>query len=85
MRELVDALLEHSAEFAGLWARHEVAVRRRQRKTFQTKVGPITLDCEVLITEDDKQLVVLTPPAGSSALEDLRLLEVVSDQAVGPG
>lgn len=85
MRELVDALLEHSAEFAELWARHEVAVRRRQRKTFQTKVGPITLDCEVLITEDGKQLVVLTPPVGSSALEDLRLLAVVSDQAVGPG
>ncbi|WP_370330052.1 helix-turn-helix transcriptional regulator [Mycolicibacterium hippocampi] len=85
IRELVDALLEHSAEFAELWARHEVAVRRRQRKTFQTKVGPITLDCEVLITEDGKQLVVLTPPVGSSALEDLRLLAVVSDQAVGPG
>ncbi|MGB2921250.1 MAG: hypothetical protein WBC15_14280 [Mycobacterium sp.] len=85
MSELVDALLEHSAEFAELWARHEVAVRRRQRKTFQTKVGPITLDCEVLITEDDKQLVVLTPPAGSTALADLRLLAVVGDQAVGSG
>ena len=40
MRELVDGLLEHSPEFAALWARHEVAVRRMQRKTFLTTVGP---------------------------------------------
>lgn len=83
MRELVESLLEHSAEFAELWARHEVATRRMQRKTFLTKVGPITLDCEVLATTDGQQLVVLTPPAGSSALQNLHLLAVVADQAVG--
>jgi hypothetical protein len=82
-RELVESLLEHSPEFAGLWARHEVAARRMQRKTFLTRVGPITLDCEVLTTTDGQQLVVLTPPAGSSAMESLRLLAVVGDQAVG--
>lgn len=79
---LIEALLAHSAEFAQLWARHEVAVRRMQRKTFVTKVGPITLDCEVLATYDGQNLVVLTPPAGSSALDDLHLLRVVGDQAV---
>lgn len=83
MRELVDSLLECSPEFAELWARHEVAVRRMQHKTFLTRVGPITLDCEVMATTDAQQLVVLTPPAGSSALERLRLLAVVGDQAVG--
>ena len=83
MRELVDSLLEHSPEFAELWARHEVATRRMQRKTFLTRVGPITLDCEVLTTTDGQQLVVLTPPAGSSAMESLRLLAVVGNQAVG--
>jgi transcriptional regulator with XRE-family HTH domain len=83
MRELVESLLEHSNEFAGLWARHEVAIRHMQRKTFLTRVGPITLDCEVLATTDSQRLVVLAPPAGSSALEDLRLLAVVGDQAVG--
>ncbi|HEX2286505.1 MAG TPA: helix-turn-helix transcriptional regulator [Mycobacterium sp.] len=83
MCELVDSLLEHSSEFAELWARHEVAVRHMQRKTFLTRVGPITLDCEVLATTDGQRLVVLAPPAGSSALEDLRLLAVVGDQAVG--
>lgn len=83
MNELVESLLEHSPEFAELWARHEVATRRMQRKTFLTRVGPIALDCEVLATADGQQLVVLTPPAGSSALEKLRLLAVVRDQAVG--
>jgi transcriptional regulator with XRE-family HTH domain len=83
MIELVESLLENSHEFAELWARHEVAIRRMQRKTFLTRVGPITLDCEVLATTDGQRLVVLAPPAGSSALEDLRLLAVVGDQTVG--
>ena len=47
------------------------------------RVGPITLDCEVLATTDGQRLVVLTPPAGSSALENLRLLAVLRDQALG--
>jgi transcriptional regulator with XRE-family HTH domain len=83
MRELVEALLEHSPEFADLWARHEVATRRMDRKTFLTRVGPITLDCEVLATTDGQRLVLLTPPAGSDALANLRLLNVVGNQVVG--
>lgn len=83
MAELVDNLLDHSAEFAELWSRHEVAVRRMQQKTFQTKVGLITLDCETLATEHNQTLVVLTPPAGSSALADLHLLRVVGEQSIG--
>ncbi|MGV0742938.1 helix-turn-helix transcriptional regulator [Mycolicibacterium sp. XJ870] len=83
MRELVECLLQHSPEFVELWERHEVATRRLQRKTFLTRVGAITLDCEVLATTDGQQLVVLTPPAGSSALENLRMLAVLGDQAVG--
>lgn len=83
MRDLVEALLEHSPEFADLWARHEVATRRMDRKTFLTRVGPITLDCEVLATTDGQRLVLLTPPAGSDALAKLRLLDVVGNQVVG--
>lgn len=82
MDELVANLLTHSAEFTRLWARHEVSVRRMQQKTFQTEVGAITLDCEVLATEHSQTLVLLTPPAGSTALEDLRLLGVVGRQSV---
>jgi transcriptional regulator with XRE-family HTH domain len=84
MRELVGALLEHSPEFADLWARHEVATRRMDRKTFLTRVGAITLDCEVLATTDAQRLVVLTPPAGSDALANLRLLNVVGNQVITP-
>ena len=82
-RELVDGLPARSPEFAELWARHEVAVRRRQRKTFVTRVGAITLDCEVPAAADGQHLVVLTPPAGSAALEQLRLLAVVGAQVMG--
>ncbi|BBZ45888.1 helix-turn-helix transcriptional regulator [Mycobacterium parmense] len=84
MRELVDGLLKHSPEFAELWARHEVAVRRMQRKTFLTPVGPIALDCEVLATTDGQHLVVLTPPAGTSSMDRLRLLAVVGRQSLQP-
>lgn len=83
MRELIEALKEHSPEFADLWARHEVATRRMDRKTFLTRVGPITLDCEVLATTDGQRLVVLTPPPDSPALANLRLLNVVGSQVVG--
>jgi transcriptional regulator with XRE-family HTH domain len=82
MRELVDGLLKHSTEFGELWTRHEVAVRRMQRKTFFTRVGPIALDCEVLATTNDQRLVVLTPPAGTSSMDKLRLLAVVGRQPV---
>ena len=37
----------------------------------------------MLAATDGQQLVVLTPPAGSSEMENLRLLAVVGDQAVG--
>ncbi|MGA8330816.1 MAG: hypothetical protein WB777_16160 [Mycobacterium sp.] len=58
-------------------------MRRLQRKTFLTHVGPIALDCEVLATTDGQQLVVLTPPAGTSSMDKLRLLAVVGRQSVG--
>lgn len=82
MRELVENLLKYSTEFGELWARHEVIVRRMQRKTFLTQVGPIALDCEVLATTDSQQLVILTPPAGSTATDKLRLLAVVGHQSL---
>lgn len=85
MAELVENLLRHSAEFAALWARHEVAVRRVQQKTFGTAVGAITLDCEVLSTDGSQTLVVLTPPPGSPALENLALLKVVGAEALPAG
>jgi len=47
--ELVEHLLRESREFAGLWARHEVASPAGTRKRFDHPlVGPITLDCQIL-------------------------------------
>ncbi len=39
--------------------------------------------CEVLATTDGQTMVVLTPPPGTTAAEDLRLLAVVGEQAMG--
>lgn len=68
-----------SEEFATLWERHEVAVRHRDRKTFlHPTVGELDLHCEILLTPtDDQRLLIFTAPAGSPAVEQLRLLRVV--------
>ncbi|MEV4460912.1 helix-turn-helix transcriptional regulator [Microbispora sp. NPDC049633] len=74
--DLVRALQEMSAEFAGLWERHEVAKRFEDHKTLiHPELGPIELDCQVLFTEDQSQaLLVLTAPPRTEAYEKLRLL-----------
>jgi MmyB-like transcription regulator ligand binding domain len=82
MRELVNGLLKDSPEFGELWMRHEVAVRRMQPKTVLARAGPIALDCEVPATTDGQRLVVLTPPAGTSSMDTLRLLTVVGRQSL---
>ncbi|MCI2417858.1 hypothetical protein MOQ72_10525 [Saccharopolyspora sp. K220] len=50
------------ADFRRLWAEHEVAVRRADRKTvLHPRVGRLVMDCETLVTPDQgQQLVVLT-------------------------
>jgi len=80
--ELVDALLRSSAEFRELWERHEVAVRRADRKTFlHPEVGPVVVNCEVLLTEaQDIQLLAYFPAEGTDAAEKLELLRVIGTQ-----
>ena len=65
MRKLQKA----SAEFAGLWERHQVAKRFEDHKTLiHPELGPIELDCQVLSTEDQSQaLLVLTAPPHTEA------------------
>lgn len=47
----MDELLEANEEFGLLWARHDVSVRRFDRKpVLHPEVGLIELDCEVLLT-----------------------------------
>lgn len=86
--ELVDHLLRESAEFAALWERHEVAGRARTLKRFiHPLVGPLTLDCQVLTSENiTEKLVVFTASPGSEDADRLELLSVLGSQAfVGGG
>ncbi|MGC0420790.1 helix-turn-helix transcriptional regulator [Embleya sp. AB8] len=82
---LVARLRAGSAEFAGLWDAHDVAVRRGMDKTIRhPAVGEITVRCEVLVAAEAAQrLVVYTAAAGSDAAERLALLRVVGVQTMG--
>lgn len=79
---LVNDLLRESEEFRELWERHEVAVRRTDRKTFiHPEVGPVTVRCEVLLTEEqDIQLLAYFPAEGTDAAGKLELLKVIGTQ-----
>jgi transcriptional regulator with XRE-family HTH domain len=79
---LVADLLAASPEFAGLWAEHEVAVRRADAKRIvHPEVGLLDLLCETLVSGVDGQtLVVLFPRPGSDAREKLDLLRVIGTQ-----
>lgn len=76
---LVSDLLAGSAEFARLWARHDVAAAPMLTKTFlHPDVGPITVDCDALaLTDQDQHLVLYTAAAGTADAEKLALLGVI--------
>jgi hypothetical protein len=77
-RSLVTRLRAASPEFAALWDRHEVAVRRSHPyRLVYPDLGGIELDCEVLATPAaDQRLRIFTPPPGGSAVLDaLRVLD----------
>ncbi|MEU6346678.1 helix-turn-helix transcriptional regulator [Streptomyces sp. NPDC046977] len=84
---LVAELRAASTEFAALWATHEVAVRRFATKRFRHPVvGTLELDCEVLVSaEGGQRLILHSAGVGTEAYERLRLLKVVGlqDLAVG--
>ncbi|WP_222932956.1 helix-turn-helix transcriptional regulator [Nocardia yunnanensis] len=76
---LVDRLTAASPEFADLWQRHEVAVRRTSRlRIVHPVVGPLEFDFEMLHAQaEDQRLRLFVPPPGSgtvAALERLRTL-----------
>jgi hypothetical protein len=82
---LVDRLLAASPEFRRLWADHEVAVRRSDRKTFDhPRVGPITMDCETLVTPDLRQQLLVLTPADAESRERLDLLRVLGTEEFAP-
>lgn len=84
---LIAALREASAEFAGLWAAHEVAVRRDDRKRLNhPALGLLEVNCLNLFSEDGRQrLLWFTPAVGTDSADLLDLLAVVGTQQVsGP-
>ncbi|WP_211589978.1 helix-turn-helix transcriptional regulator [Microbispora sp. H11081] len=82
LAELVRRLRARSEEFSALWNAHDVAVRRVDVKRFQHPVvGLLELDCEVMLSpEHDQRLVVYTARPGSESHERLELLRVVGLQ-----
>ncbi len=80
--ELVGALRARSAEFAELWAQHDVAVRRSDRKRIlHPALGLIELDFDVLATDrHDQRLIVYSPAPGSAAVSQLELLAVLGPE-----
>lgn len=83
---IVGELQASSAEFAGLWERRDVAVRRSDRKTIvHPLVGPVEINCLNLVSEDHRQrLLWFAPAPGSGAAEQLQLLAVVGTQDLSP-
>ncbi|MFG1704522.1 helix-turn-helix transcriptional regulator [Nonomuraea sp. M3C6] len=82
IKRLVERLLAASAEFAELWAGHDVTVRRSARKRLNhPTVGWLELDCEALhVPESDQWVVLYTAAPGSPSYEALRLLKVIGTQ-----
>lgn len=85
-RALVTRLRAASPDFASLWDRHEVAVRRAHPYRFvHPRLGPITFDCELLATPAaDQRLRIFTPlPGGTPTLDLLRALDPHPHEPVG--
>jgi transcriptional regulator with XRE-family HTH domain len=83
---LVAELRASSEEFARLWESHEVAVRRASTKRFlHPTVGHLDLDCEILLSSGDNQLLVVhTARPGTESHHRLQLLRVLGIQDMSP-
>jgi transcriptional regulator with XRE-family HTH domain len=81
-RDLVAALLGRSPEFAALWERHDVEVRRQDRKRIaHPELGTIEVNCLNLFSEDGRQrLLWFTPAVGTDSGSRLELLGVIGNQ-----
>ncbi|WP_331461327.1 helix-turn-helix transcriptional regulator [Micromonospora tarapacensis] len=82
---LVRDLSESSDEFRAMWARHDVGVRRFDRKRIlHPEVGVLDLNCEILLTlEEDLKVLAFFPVEGTDAREKLDLLQVIGTQNLG--
>jgi hypothetical protein len=86
-RSMIRSLTDVSPEFAALWAEHDVAFRREDRKRLNHPVlGLIEVNCLHLFSEDGRQrLLWFTPAVGTDSADLLDLLAVLGTQEVtGP-
>ncbi|MBY8880287.1 helix-turn-helix transcriptional regulator [Actinacidiphila acidipaludis] len=83
---MVTDLLRRSPEFAELWDRHDVAVRRMDTKRIvHPSLGLIHVNCLNLLSEDGRQrLLWFSPVPGTDAVEKLELLSVLGTQDLTP-
>lgn len=83
---MVGELRARSGEFDELWQRHDVAVRRDDRKRIiHPQLGVIEVNCLNLLSEDGRQrLLWFTPVVGTESVEQLELLGVVGNQDLAP-
>ncbi|MFE2356041.1 helix-turn-helix transcriptional regulator [Streptomyces parvulus] len=81
---MIRTLLGLSPEFAALWADHDVAFRRDDRKRLNhPTLGLIEVNCLNLFSEDGRQrLLWFTPAVGTESAGLLELLSVVGTQNV---
>ncbi|MGK9460641.1 helix-turn-helix transcriptional regulator [Streptomyces sp. G6] len=81
---MIRTLLAVSPEFATLWADHDVAFRREDRKRLvHPALGVIEVNCLHLFSEDGRQrLLWFTPAVGTESAGSLELLAVVGTQEV---
>ncbi|MER5506755.1 helix-turn-helix transcriptional regulator [Streptomyces sp. NPDC002766] len=81
---MIGSLLGSSREFADLWADHEVAFRRNDRKRLNhPAIGLIEVNCLSLFSEDGRQrLLWFTPAVGTDSADALDLLAVIGTQEI---
>ncbi|MEV5550736.1 helix-turn-helix transcriptional regulator [Streptomyces sp. NPDC052309] len=81
---MISTLRDASAEFAALWAEHDVAFRRDDRKRLvHPTLGLIEVNCLNLFSEDGRQrLLWFTPAVGTDSADLLRLLAVIGTQDI---
>jgi len=83
---LIATLLESSPRFVELWAHARVATHLSSRKIITVDgIGPITLDCDVLMAPgSDLRVVVYTAEPGTTDAARLDLLRVAGLQSLVP-
>ncbi|MGW2255656.1 helix-turn-helix transcriptional regulator [Kitasatospora sp. NPDC001660] len=81
---MIQSLLGTSSEFAALWADHDVAFRRNDRKRLNhPMLGLVEVNCLNLFSEDGRQrLLWFTPATGTDSSGLLDLLAVIGTQEI---